>query len=163
MRFRLTYEGPLKASQRDPEDGQRDRMAEHKQTIRKRFHAQLKQLWKTNKFLSEYRVDPAAWASKSAVPANQIGSPGFWGGGPIPKRVPLSEVIANLHCENNYRFVPLVRKDFSLLCSLDILFLRRTDMLLSPPNGDAGQNEVKLVISVELKPDHVTMFNLSFA
>jgi hypothetical protein len=118
MRFRLTYEGPLKASQRDPEDGQRDRMAEHKQTIRKRFHAQLKQLWKTNKFLSEYRVDPAAWASKSAVPANQIGSPGFWGGGPIPKRVPLSEVIANLHCENNYRFVPLVRKDFSLLCSL---------------------------------------------
>jgi hypothetical protein len=39
----------------------------------------------------------------------------------------------------------------------------QTDMLLSPPNGDAGQNEVKLVISVELKPDHVTMFNLSFA
>jgi hypothetical protein len=224
MRFRLTYEGPLKASGRDPEDGQRDRMAEHKQTIRKRFHAQLKQLWKTNKFLSEYRIDPAAWASKSAVPANQIGSPGFWGGGPMPKTVPLSEAIANLYRENNYRFVPLVREDFSLLCSLDILFLRRdfpqgvisagdldnriktlidalrkphnanelrgnespgpdedpfycllqdddlvtglsvqTDMLLSPPNGDAGQNEVKLVISVELKPDHVTMFNLSFA
>jgi hypothetical protein len=117
-----------------------------------------------------------------------------------------------------------VREEFSLFCSLDILFLRRdfpagvvsagdldnriktlidalrkphsanelrgnetpgpgedpffclledddlvtalsveTDMLLDPPNGDAGQSQVKLVISVELKPSHVTMFNLSFA
>jgi hypothetical protein len=118
-----------------------------------------------------------------------------------------------------------VREEFSLFCSLDILFLRRdfpagvvsagdldnriktlidalrkphnanelrgnatpadgedpffclsedddlvtglsvqTDMLLDPPKNDSsGQGDVKLVISVELKPHHVTMFNLSFA
>jgi hypothetical protein len=39
-----------------------------------------------------------------------------------------------------------------------------TDMLLDPPcEGDAGQAQVKLIISVELRPSHVTMFNLSFA
>jgi hypothetical protein len=119
-----------------------------------------------------------------------------------------------------------VREDFGLLCSLDILFLRRdfpmgvisnagdldnrlktlidalrrpksaqelagnespaaaedpfyclledddlvtglkveTDMLLTPlANGSTDLSDVKLVISVEIKPDHVTMFNLSFA
>jgi hypothetical protein len=225
MRFRLTYEGELRASGRDPEGGQRNRMAEHKQAIRKVFHGQLKQLWKTNKFLSEHTVDAALWASKSAIPANQVGSPGFYSSAsPPPERLPLSDAIAALCRENGYRFVPLVREDFGLFCSLDILFLRRdfpagvvsagdldnriktlidalrkphsanelrgnetpadgedpffclledddlvtalsvqTDMLLDPPNGDAGQSQVKLIISVELKPSHVTMFNLSFA
>jgi hypothetical protein len=108
MRFRLTYEGELKASGRDPETGQRDRMAGHKQAIRKVFHGQLKRLWETNRFLSEHTVDPALWAAgQQAVPANQVGSPGFYfGGGPQPQRLPLSEAIANLYRENNYRFVP---------------------------------------------------------
>jgi hypothetical protein len=223
MRFRLTYEGELRASQRDPERGQRNPMAEHKQSIRKVFHRQLKHLWQTNKFLGEHVVD-STWASKFAVPANQVGIVAAWGGGPEPERFPLSEALANIYRENGYRFVPLVREEFSLLCSLDILFLRRdfaagvlsagdldnriktlidalrkpnnpnelrgnetpaagedpffclledddlvtalsveTDILLDPPDGDAGQSQVKLVISVELKPSHVTMFNLSFA
>jgi hypothetical protein len=176
-----------------------------------------------NRFLSEHIVD-AHWASKSAVPANQVGLAAVWGGGPEPQRLPMSEAIANAYRENGYRFVPLVREEFELLCSLDILFLRRdfsagvvsagdldnriktlidalrkphnanelrgnetpgpgedpffclledddlvtalsveTDILLDPPNGDAGQSQVKIVISVELKPNNVTMFNLSFA
>jgi hypothetical protein len=211
MRFRLTYEGELRASQRDPQNNQRDRLAGHKQSIRKVFHSQLKRLWETNKFLSEL-VDED-WPSKSAVPANQV--------------APLSEAIANLHQENGYRFVPLVREEFELFCSLDILFLRRdfpsgvvsagdldnriktlidalrkphnanelrdnetpapgedpffclledddlvtdlsvqTDMLLDPLPANESSNDqshVKLVISVELKPSHVTMFNLGFA
>jgi len=227
MRFRLTYQGELRSNQRDPQNGQRDRLAEHKQSIRKIFHGQLKQLWQTNKFLSEHTVDPNAWFSTNAIPANQVGQPGFWGGGPEPEQLPLSEAIANLHRENGYRFVPLVRENFSLLCSLDILFLRRdfghgvissgdldnriktlidalrkphnanelggnespasgedpfyclledddlvtglsvqADMLLDPPVADQparALSEVKLVISVEIKPSHVTMFNLSFA
>lgn len=224
MRFKLTYQGELKSSGRDPESGQRDRMAGHKQAIRKLFHGQLKQLWNVNKFLNECTVD-AATVSNAAIPAMQVGGPGYYyGTRHIPNRVRLSEHVADLYRENNYRFVPLVRQDLSLLCSLDILFLRRdfplgvisagdldnrvktlidalrkphssnelqgnetpgpgedpffclledddlvtslsvhTDMLLDPPNGDAGQSEVKLVISVEIKPDHVTMFNLSFA
>jgi hypothetical protein len=224
MRFRLTYEGELRPTGGDPKNGQREPLAVHKQKIRKAFHGQLKHLWQVNKFLSEHVVD-AEWASKSAVPANQVGGAAAWGGGPEPVRLPLSEAIANMYRENGYRFVPLVREDFSLFCSLDILFLRRdfpagvvsagdldnriktlidalrkphsanelrgnevpaddedpffclledddlvtglsvqTDMLLDPPQGGSGgQSDVKLVISVELKPQHVTMFNLSFA
>jgi hypothetical protein len=225
MRFRLTYEGELKASGKDPENGQFNKLAEHKQTIRKVFHGQLKRLWETNKFLSDHAVDPKAWYSKSAIPAYQVGTAGVWGGGPIPERLSLSEAIANMYRENGYRFVPLVREEFDLSCSLDILFLRRdfpsgvvsagdldnriktlidalrkphsanelrgneipapgedpffclledddlvtalsveTDMLLDPPVADdAAQRQVKLIISVELKPSHITMFNLSFA
>jgi hypothetical protein len=223
MQFRLTYEGELRSSGRDPEGDQRDPLAIHKQKIRKVFHSQLKQLWQTNKFLSEHSVDNE-WASKSAVPSNQVGSPGHYSGGRSPERTPLSEATANLYRENGYRFVPLVREDYGLLCSLNILFLRRdfpagvisagdldnriktlidalrkphnanelkgnetpadgedpfyclledddlvtgltveTDMLLDlPSNGADVKSYVKLVISVELKPDHVTMFNLSF-
>jgi hypothetical protein len=39
-----------------------------------------------------------------------------------------------------------------------------TDMLRGPlSNGSNDFSDVKLVISVELRPEHVTMFNLSFA
>ena len=39
-----------------------------------------------------------------------------------------------------------------------------TDTLLDPPIGTAEEGrEVKLVITVELKPNDVTMFNLGFA
>jgi hypothetical protein len=227
MRFRLTYQGQLRPNQRDPQNGQQDRLAEHKQSIRKVFHSQLKQLWQTNKFLREHTVDPQAWVSPVAVPANQVSNTGAYDArGPRPERLPLSEAIANLYQENGYRFVPLVREDFGLLCSLDILFLRRdfpgtgvisagdldnriktlidtlrkphsgnelkgnespsagedpfyclledddlvtslsvqADMLLDPPSGSNNSHgEVKLVVSVEIKPSHVTMFNLSFA
>jgi hypothetical protein len=220
MRFRLTYQGELKASGRDPETGQRDRMAEHKQSIRKVFHGQLKRLWQSNKFLREHRMGSNEAATSPAEQAQQAAQ---WGDGPNT-RVPMAEAIAAKFRRNGYRFVPLVCEDFSLLCSLDILFLRRdfplgvisagdldnrvktlidalrmpksanelrgnempgvgedpffclledddlvtaltveTDMLLDPPNGEADHGEVKLVISVELKPYDVNMFNLSFA
>jgi len=220
MRFRLTYEGELRASGRDPENGQRDRMAAHKQAIRKVFHGQLKHLWQTNKFLNEYKVTPQEpHVSPGAVMQStglfSIGSPGV---------IPLSEHVASNYRENGYRFVPLVREEISLLCSLNILLLRRdfphgvisagdldnriktlidalrkphsanelrgnevpaqgedpffclledddlvtalsveTDMLLDHPDTNVKNSQVKIVISVELKPDHVTMFNLSFA
>ena len=135
------------------------------------------------------------------------------------------EAVALNYQQFGYRFVPLVREDISLLCSLNILFLRRdipgsvinvgdldnriktlvdtlrrpmsiqelrgneqpdaaedpffclleddklvthlaieADTLLDSPIGTAEDGrEVKLVITVELKPNHVTMFNLGFA
>jgi hypothetical protein len=215
MRFRLTYDGELKSSQRDPLSGQVDKMAEHKQAIRKVFHQQLKQLWETNKFLREHRVHPKTVDLSPAEQAQQAGT-----------RIPMAESIARSHREYGYRFVPLVRRELSLLCALDILFLRRdypgsvfsagdldnriktlidtlrrphgqnelrgnetpaidedpffcllenddlvteltvrTDNLLYPPTGstDKDRRQVKLVITVEIKPYDVTMFNLSFA
>jgi hypothetical protein len=175
--------------------------------------------------LSECEVDKE-WASIMAVPANQVGNTGAYSSlNKLKETRPLAEAVADLYRENNYRFVPLVREDFGLLCSLDILFLRRdypmsvisrgdldnrvktlidtlrkpknamelvgneapadgedpffclledddlvtgltvqADMLLaSLTDGSNDLSDVKLVISVELKPDHITMFNLSFA
>lgn len=48
MEFRLTYQGPLRSSQREPIGTQRDPRADHKHEIRKTFHRQLKRLWATS-------------------------------------------------------------------------------------------------------------------
>jgi hypothetical protein len=223
MRFRLTYEGELRPSGRDPENGQREPLAVHKQGIRRAFHGQLKQLWQTNKFLKEVRVDK----NEIKIRPGQItGALGVGYTGLAPRSgIPLIEYIASNFHRDGYRFVPLVCEDFSLLCSLEILFLRRdfpigvisagdldnrvktlidtlrmpkganelrgnekpaadedpffclledddlvtalsveSGMLLDPPfDGDGGDGRVKLVISVELKPEDITMFNLGFA
>jgi hypothetical protein len=118
MRFWLSYDGELRPNQRDPVGAQNDPLAVHKQKIRKEFHRQLKYLWQTNKFLSEHMVD-AAWASRFAIPANQVGAAsfGYWNSEMATEKIPMSEAIANSHRENNYRFVPLVREEFDLCCS----------------------------------------------
>lgn len=60
MKFRLTYEGLLRSTGRPPIGGQSEPepLARHKHQIRQKFHAQLKELWRTNKFLKEHTVDP---------------------------------------------------------------------------------------------------------
>jgi hypothetical protein len=223
MRFRLTYEGELRASGRDPENGQRDPLAGHKQAIRKKFHAQLKRLWETNKFLKEHQLRRDEFHLRPGIVPSLIGS--LLTGTGTGEFRPLAEHIASNFQRERYRFAPLVCEDFSLLCSLDILFLRRdfpigvvsagdldnrvktlidtlrmpksanelrghetpgpgedpffclledddlvtslsveSGMLLEPSeHGDGGDGRVKLVISVELKPDDITMFNLGFA
>src|SRR5262245_9765607 len=120
MRFRLTYRGELKASQLDPLTGQPDRLAEHKQKIRKEFHLQLKHLWQTNKFLRDHKTLPNKRPDYS--PATPLA---MWIDDSEKDKIPLVEEIASNFHENGYRFVPLVCEDMSLLCSLRILFLRR--------------------------------------
>lgn len=223
MRFRLTYSGPLQATQRDAQATQRDPMALHKHSVRRVFHAQLKQLWATNKFLRDHKLAPY-----------QVNNPNYrylptdgavWGDSRDQYR-PMADVLADVYARDGYRFVPLVREDISLICNLHILFLRRdypgsllsagdldnriktlidclrpphgsnelagnevpldgedpffvlleddkvvtgltveTDTLLDPPEAtpEADKRRVHLVITVELKPYDVTMFNLSFA
>jgi hypothetical protein len=221
MRFRLTYSGPLRPNQRDPLGTQPDKLAEHKQDIRKVFHCQLKRLWETNKFLREHKLNPHSPVFKVSPAQSYFG---IWAKD-SQKEIPMVEAVALNYQQFGYRFVPLVREDVSLLCSLNILFLRRdipgsvinvgdldnriktlvdtlrrpmsiqelrgneqpaagedpffclleddklvthltieTDTLLDPPRGTAEDGrEVKLVITVELKPNDVTMFNLGFA
>lgn len=207
MKFRLYYEGELRPSGRDPVGAQSDQLAEHKHKIRKQFHPQMKELWRTNKFLSTHTVDGAYW-----------GMPG--------KRPNLRDALAAQYNEYGYRFVPLVCERFDLLCSLSVLFLRRdtpgsiiyggdidnrlktiidalrrprnalelrgneapaadedpffclldddkqvthfeveTDTLLTPPllDNNADARLARLVVTVELKPYNVDMFNLSFS
>lgn len=136
MKFRLIYDGPLQPSQRDPENGQADPVGLHKHTIRRAFHGQLKRLWETNLFLKDHTSWPADYDLPS-IP----------GGG----QVPLKELIAQLYEENGFRFVPLVREQWSLKCSLDILFLRRDEPGSIIKAGDLD-NRIKTLIDALRKP-----------
>lgn len=137
MRFRLTYAGPLFATQGEAREGQPVRRAEHKHTIRRHFHHQLKQLWADDLFLSSARISPYINMRNSHVEnGTRI----------LPNEVhPLLEVITAQYQNFGYSLVPLVRKYDCLICSLDILFLRR-----DPPGGaiNAGDidNRIKTLI-----------------
>jgi hypothetical protein len=146
-RFRLTYEGELKSGQKDAGTGQWDRLAEHKQAIRKIFHRQLKHLWATNKFLSERKEHPK-YNKADHRPVSDGGS--YFGAEPH-EEIPLSEYVSGLYQENGYRFVPLVREEISLLCSLRILFLRR-DIPGSVISAGDLDNRIKTVIDALRKP-----------
>ena len=219
MRFRLTYEGELRPTQRDPEANQREPLAAHKHNIRRAFHLQLKQLWATNKFLKNHKLSRNSIRHLRPV-ADEAS---YWG--TEETTGPMAEVIADHYKEFGYRFIPLVREEISLLCSVKILFLRRdipgsaisagdidnrlktvidalrkprsitelvehespgidedpffclleddsqvshleveTDTLLDPPtNEENDHRRAKLVITVEIHPYYVTLFNLSFS
>lgn len=137
MKFRLTYEGPLYATQNEAREGQPVKRAEHKHAIRQHFHRQLKQLWADDLFLSSARISPYINMKDSHVEnGKRI----------LPAEVcPLVEMVAAQYHKFGYSFVPLVRKYDCLVCSLDILFLRR-----DPPGGaiNAGDidNRIKTLI-----------------
>lgn len=226
MRFRLYYEGELRPTQGEPKNGQQDPLALHKQKIRREFHRQLKQLWATNRFLRDHKLP-----RNSKLVRPYLRDPGSVRllnneqAAAVATEAPMAQVIADAYQENGYRFVPLVRDEISLLCSLKILFLRRdgpgsviqagdidnrvktiidtlrrprnalelrgsetpgegenpffvlleddkqvthleveTDLLLDPiTDADTDQRKARVVITVELRPYDITLFNLSFA
>ena len=104
MEFRLTYEGPLLATQKAPQGGQTDRRADHKHDIRLTFHSQLKRLWDITPFLKKPR-------------AIRVGSSSHAEAHDVP-------TLSKKHELYGFNFVPLVTEDIGLLCGLDILFLR---------------------------------------
>jgi hypothetical protein len=125
MEFRLTYEGPLLAA------NTRNRRSAHKHEIRKALHPQLKQLWQATPHLRE-----------ATKPHDVLGSPS------------LEEYLASQFTRVGYRFVPLVTEDLSLLCSLDILFLRpdRPGSLIKSGSGDID-NRLKILFDALRMPD----------
>lgn len=147
MKFRLVYEGELRSNQRRPMDGQFDKLAVHKQAIRKKFHLQLKHLWETNEFLSSHRV----YAQDYGIDVT-AGTTSLPLGIDESERISLIDAVASQHAEQSYRFVPLVRKAWGLSCSLNILFLRH-----DPPGSvyHAGDldNRMKTLIDALRKPD----------
>jgi hypothetical protein len=119
MRFRLAYNGPLRPSQRDPVGGQTDRLAAHKHSIRRVFHVQLKELWQTNKLLREHELSVVLPHTSRPIADEAT----YWGGPDV--KAPMADVLADRYKRFGQRFVPLVREEIYLACSLDILFLRR--------------------------------------
>jgi len=149
----LAYEGELRPSQRDPLPGQLNPLAQHKHEIRRVFHKQLKHLWAINDFLRFYRRHPEDIMGVSPVDSRPIYESAAWFGHKEEDKIPLIEYIASQHNEHGYRFVPLVRKEFSLLCSIDILFLRRDIPGSAIQAGDID-NRVKTLIDALRKPDN---------
>jgi hypothetical protein len=112
LEFRLTYEGELLANQKDAVRGRSDPKAEHKRDLRRHFHHQLKRLWQINPFLREGHPVEFDW-QQSSVPKSGT----TYG-------CTIVEYLTPRYVRNGYRCIPLVRSELSLLCSLDILFLR---------------------------------------
>ena len=107
MQFRLTYAGPLPASQGEPRGQQQDPRADVKHRIRQDFHRQLKRLWAVDRNLNG-----------SPRPVNLALEEG-------PEQEAESiEELSRLHAKFGWNFVPLVTEGLHLLCKLDILFLR---------------------------------------
>ena len=149
MRFRLIYDGELRPTGNDPQPYQTNPLAAHKQEIRQEFHRQLKQLWATNKFLREHRL-----SFSNPRPSRPIGDEGsYWGGDET--EAPMADVLADQYREFGYRFVPLVREDISLLCSVSILFLRRDTPGHVISAGDID-NRLKTVIDALRRPRNAT-------
>ncbi len=97
MEFRLVYEGQL------PSSGNSSNHPREKHAIRKIFHQQLAELWQKNSLLK--------LVATRYVTAPKLGT--------VPN------ILASKFERCNFRFIPLVNAEFGLVCSLDILFLRR--------------------------------------
>jgi hypothetical protein len=105
MEFRLTYAGPLYATQRDPLPGQAPKHTPNRHDIRVAFHHQLKALWQL-------------------PPLNGPHTIILTGGGPQERLSVTVEELAKKYTRYGFYFVPLVTQELDLLCGLEILFLR---------------------------------------
>jgi hypothetical protein len=108
MEFRLTYAGPLYATQRDAAPGQKPKHVENKHNIRVSFHGQLKNLWEF-------------------PPLKQVKRPPVIVDGSVPEfqePAVTPEKIAMKYSIPPFKFVPLVTLELDLLCELEILLLR---------------------------------------
>lgn len=112
VEFRLTYEGLLLATQHDPVRCQPDARALHKRDLRRHFHLQLKRLWEINPFLKHGEPVTFDWEQKSTPKSG------------VTYGCSLIEYLAPLYVRNKYQCVPLIREELSLICSIEILFLR---------------------------------------
>jgi len=128
MEFRLTYEGPLKSSGH----------VKYKHRIRQTIHKQLAELWRQHHGLRE--------VAKSKVSE--------WISDPKDATENVLEHMSRRYERCGFRFVPLVNLPFSLVCGLDILFLRREnpgDLILI--GGDVD-NRIKTLLDALRIPEN---------
>ena len=143
LKFRLFYEGSLRPTNGEPRENQVNPLAVHKHQIRQCFHKQLKHLWSNHQYLKNYKRD--------RVDNRPIHASGMYFATEEKDKVPLLDYVASNFVENSYRFVPLVCEEFSLLCSLDVLFMRRDIPGSALQAGDLD-NRMKTLIDWLRKP-----------
>ncbi len=109
MEFRLTYAGPLAATQGNEVGSRWSPKLQRKHEIRQRFHPQLKRLWDTTPFLKTGgRSGPSALVTEDSpdIPPYDVAA------------------LGAKYSLYGWNFVPLVTEELNLICGLDILFLR---------------------------------------
>ena len=114
MEFRLVYDGPLKCASKD-----KPRVPE-KHAIRKQIHKQLSLLYDNHPSLRSMRH----YVYTEGDMAHKVV---FEGTGYLPEagKTMTQAIARNYVRANGFEFVPLVNKAYSLICGLDIVFLRR--------------------------------------
>ena len=100
MQFRLTYEGPLPATQNSGQDGDKPSRAKLKHSIRKVFHRQLGRLWEQRQFLSRL-YEPHHGKHGSYV-----------------------DDLVRAHAAYDFDWAPLATEADEIDCRLDVLLLR---------------------------------------
>jgi hypothetical protein len=144
MKFRLTYEGDLRASGNKPRP--RDKWA-----IRKALHPQLWELWQTH---------PVLRRSPSFAHIPKTGGPFFHFDdyhqpdlvGPIRDDSNVIDLFAPIEVEG-FRFRPLVRSSMHLACGLDIVFLRKEEPGALVLQGGDIDNRIKTLFDALKMPD----------
>jgi len=145
MKFTLTYDGELRASGNKPKP-------EDKWAIRRHIAPQLAELWQVNPVLKNLKAfappDDSRYTPFEAY-----------------HTVTLSSAIYSAHYMDLCRpividgidFVPLVRQSLSLVCELDILFLRKGEPgALILPAGDIDNRIKTLLDGLRMpKPDEM--------
>lgn len=120
MEFHLVYQGKLPAA------GQSNTRSREKHEIRKVFHKQLAQLWRTQPFLLQF--------ARGQVSDTK----------PHP--------LADRYARCGYRFMPLVSEWFMVACALDILFLRRDGPGALVRSGGDIDNRLKVLFDALRMP-----------
>src|SRR5262249_4888810 len=99
---------------------------------------QLKELWRTNRFLSTRTLGKAALDILPSA-ARKVFEGEYRG------QMPMAQVLAETFAHDGFRYVPLIWKEADLGCSVRILCLRR-DGLESVAAGRDIDNRIKTVI-----------------
>jgi hypothetical protein len=116
MRFTLTFDGSLPASSNSPKP-------KEKWKIRRALHPQLEELWRTNPVLEPMHRLGVWLPEGSYLRIEQHHSDPIQHQSDRPGE---RNIIAPIEV-NGQKFMPLIRESMSLICELDILFLRKED------------------------------------
>jgi hypothetical protein len=129
MQFRLIYQGRLPAASSG------DKRTEEKHAIRRVLHKQLLELWSKNYFLKNFVLGR---------------TPEVF---PDGKLISVMYDMAKDYQRSGYCFLPLVRSSLGVMCSLDILFLRRDEPGDLIRSGGDIDNRIKVLFDALRVPE----------
>jgi hypothetical protein len=129
MRFRITYDGQLKATSK-----KKNRAAE-KWAIRRKLHPQFTELWEIDPILNGHAILYPTPAGSEHLQGKDLGT---------KAREEQRKILRTPMEMGGHNCIPLVRKSLWLTCSLDILFLKKEEpgALIEKSGGDLD-NRIK--------------------